>query len=415
MERLILARARLDGEEAGLETPTIVRTLPGSALVGIGYEGLYEPDAWGDRVQRFRGGRLEDTSETPARRVLAAGFVSMDEGTGIVHIAPAFGEDDYGLGRDNDLFFVQPVDLRGRFTGGPFAGQFVKDADASILTELLSRGLLLSRGTIRHTYPFCWRCDTPLLYYAKPSWYIATTQVAESLTRGNRELMHWYPAHVRDGRYGDWLANNVDWAVSRERFWGTPLPFWRCASCNATDAVGSFAELAERSGTPPIEDPHRPFVDEITIPCADCGGRMQRVPEVADAWFDSGAMPYAQWHYPFENQDVFRQRFPADFICEAVDQTRGWFYSLHAEAALLHQVAAAPEPISYRHVISLGHILDENGEKMSKSKGNIVDPWAVLDEHGADALRWYLYTASPTGNPRRFSSNLVGKRNAASC
>ena len=422
-ERLILAQARLEGKEAGLDAPSVVRTLPGSALVGLRYEGLYEPGAWGDDVLRFNRGRLESTSDAPARRVLAGDFVSMDDGTGIVHIAPAFGEEDYGLGRANDLVFLQPVNLQGRFIGqapdgGPFAGLFVKDADVPIMEDLHARGLLLSRGTIRHTYPFCWRCDTPLLYYAKPSWYIATTAVAESMTRGNRELMHWYPEHVRDGRYGDWLANNVDWAISRERFWGTPLPFWRCDSCNATEAVGSFAELAERSGTPPIEDPHRPFVDEITFPCRACNGAsdsepaagvMHRIPEVADAWFDSGAMPYAQWHYPFENQDVFRERFPADFICEAVDQTRGWFYSLHAEAALLHHVQAVPEPISYRHVISLGHILDEQGAKMSKSKGNVVDPWTVLDEHGADALRWYLFTASPTGSPRRFSSNLVGE------
>ena len=408
-ERLILAQDRVGGDEAGMESPTVLLTVPGASLVGVQYEGLYEPGDWGDRVLRFRDTRLLETDEPPERRVLAADFVSMEDGTGIVHIAPAFGEDDYGLGRDQDLFFLQPVDLRGRFTSGPFAGQFVKDADAAIMQDLTDRGRLLKRSTIRHTYPFCWRCDTPLLYYAKPSWYVATTQVGELLTQGNRELMHWYPPHVRDGRYGDWLANNVDWAVSRERFWGTPLPFWRCTSCNATDAVGSFAELAERSGTPRIEDPHRPFVDDITIPCTACDGEMRRVPEVADAWFDSGAMPYAQWHYPFENQDIFKERFPADYICEAVDQTRGWFYSLHAEAALLHRVEATPEPIAYRNAISLGHILDENGEKMSKSKGNVVDPWSVLDAHGADALRWYLYTASPTGNPRRFSSNLVGE------
>ena len=412
-ERLILAQARLGGGEAGLEEAAVLRTLPGSALAGLRYEGLYEPAEWGERVLRFQQGRLNDWDAAAGaveRRVLPAGFVSMEEGTGIVHIAPSFGEDDYALGREQDLFFLQPVDLRGRFRGGPFGGQFVKDADAAIVEDLTARGLLLQRGTIRHTYPFCWRCDTPLLYYAKPSWYIATTEVAESLRRGNRELMHWYPAHVRDGRYGDWLANNVDWAISRERFWGTPLPFWRCADCAATTAVGSFGELAERSGGgAEIEDPHRPHVDEVTLACGDCGGTMRRVPEVADAWFDSGAMPYAQWHYPFEHAETFGQRFPADFICEAVDQTRGWFYSLHAEAALLHQVGQVPAPVSYQHVISLGHILDEGGEKMSKSKGNVVDPWTVLDEHGADALRWYLYTASPTGNPRRFSSDLVGE------
>jgi len=230
--------------------------------------------------------------------------------------------------------------------------------------------------------------------------------------RSNREQMHWYPAHLRDGRYGDWIAHNVDWAVSRERYWGTPLPFWRCEGCGRVEAFGSFAELRRRARAGDaieLEDPHRPYVDDILLACGECHGEMRRVPEVADAWFDSGAMPYAQWHYPFENREVFAERFPADFICEAIDQTRGWFYSLHAEATLLHAVEEAPAPVAYRNVISLGHILDEAGEKMSKSRGNVVDPWQVLDEHGADALRWYLYTASPPGNPRRFSSALVGE------
>ena len=268
--------------------------------------------------------------------------------------------------------------------------------------------LLLRKDVYEHTYPYCWRCDTPLLYYAKPSWYIATSQAKDSLTSSNADLIHWHPEHTGTGRYGDWLANNVDWAVSRERYWGTPLPFWRCTECGDVSCIGSFDELRERakafSGVEPdLSDPHRPFVDEIEIGCEKCPGAARRCPEVADAWFDSGAMPYAQWHYPFENQDRFDERFPADFICEAVDQTRGWFYSLHAEAAMLHRAEAVPEPISFRHVISLGHILDEAGEKMSKSKGNVVDPWTVLDQSGADALRWYCYVASPAGNPRRFS------------
>ena len=419
-DRLILARARLeatlaaDGDDDA--SPPLDLSVPGSDLVGLTYEGLYEPREWGVPVFIFDGPRLvewEDASERPARRVVSADFVSMEDGTGIVHIAPAFGIDDYTLGRDAGLFFIQPVDLKGRITGqdSPWQGEFVKDADAKIIAELDSRGMLLKQETIRHTYPFCWRCGTPLLYYAKPSWYIATTKVAASLQHSNDEQMSWYPQHIQHGRYGDWIANNIDWAVSRERYWGTPLPFWRCQDCDAVEAVGSYDELAGRATNLPngLDDPHRPFVDEVEISCGDCGATMRRIPEVADAWFDSGAMPYAQWHYPFENEELFAERFPADFICEAVDQTRGWFYSLHAEATLLHAADEIPEPVSYRHVISLGHILDESGEKMSKSKGNVVDPWSVLDEHGADATRWYMISASPPGNPRRFSSNLVGE------
>ena len=417
--RLLLAAARLVHSFAGIadQPPQPEVTLSGADLVGLTYDGLYEPDAWGVPPYRFDGNRLERWDEDdplPPRRVVAAGFVSMEEGTGIVHIAPAFGEDDYLLGRDQGLIFRQPVDLKGRITGerSPFHGQWVKDADENILADLKQRGLLFKRDVIRHTYPFCWRCGTALLYYAKPSWYIATSRFSDLLLRGNREVIEWHPEHLRDGRYGDWLANNVDWAISRERYWGTPLPIWRCRQCNSDDCIGSFAELADRAKAGQeldLSDPHRPYVDAIVIECPDCGGEMRRIPEVADAWFDSGAMPYAQWHYPFENEETFNARFPADFICEAVDQTRGWFYSLHAEAALLHASEAVPEPSSYRHVLSLGHILDEDGEKMSKSRGNVVDPFEVLDEHGADALRWYCYIASPAGNPRRFSSRLVGE------
>ena len=419
-ERLLLAEERLAATFAGLAeevAPSPLATLPGRELVGLAYEGLYEPDAWGVPILRFRDGQLEpwqrEAGGALPRRVVAADFVSLEEGSGIVHIAPAFGEDDHRLGRQQDLLYVQPVDLKGCLTGerSPWRGLFVKDADQRIMTDLQDRGLLLKRETIRHTYPFCWRCETPLLYYAKPSWYIATTQVADTLIRSNREQMHWYPSHIRDGRYGDWLAHNVDWAISRERYWGTPLPFWRCQTCAQTDAVGSFDELRQRArdgADLDLSDPHRPGVDAIVLDCPACGGAMRRVPEVADAWFDSGAMPYAQWHYPFENREAFAAAFPADFICEAVDQTRGWFYSLHAEAALLHAAGQAPAAISYRHVLSPGHILDERGEKMSKSRNNVVDPWEVLDERGADALRWYLYAASPAGQPRRFSSRLVG-------
>ena len=381
--------------------------------MGVTYEGLYEPGDWGLPLSRFEEGRLVGWSgpgeAAPWRRVVEADFVSMEEGTGIVHVAPAFGADDYVLGRREGLAFLQPVDLQGRMTGpsSPFRGLFVKDADARILEDLKRRGLLAHHTTIHHTYPFCWRCETPLLYYAKPSWYIATTKVLKSLRRSNRELIHWHPEHLRDGRYGDWLANNVDWAISRERYWGTPLPIWRCQGCDGAEAVGSFDELRNRARQGEaldLSDPHRPFIDEVVLDCPTCRGEMRRIPEVADAWFDSGAMPYAQWHYPFENAEAFGAHFPADFICEGVDQTRGWFYSLHAEATLLHAAGATPEPTAYRHVMSLGHILDEAGEKMSKSKGNVVDPWQVLDDHGADALRWYLYTASPPGNSRRFGS-----------
>ena len=414
-ERLILAEALVAavlGKEVAVET-----TLTGADLLGLRYEGLYEPGDWGVRLQKFDQGRLS-AWRVPAeghawRRVVAGEFVSMEEGTGIVHIAPAFGADDYALGRREGLVFAQPVGLDGCLTGerSPFNGLFVKQADPQIIDDLRARGYLVHATTIRHTYPFCWRCGTPLLYYAKPSWYIATTRVGDALRRSNQELIHWHPEHLRDGRYGDWIANNVDWAISRERYWGTPLPIWRCEGCNVCEAIGSFAELRTRARDRAMElpDPHRPYVDAVELDCRACGATMRRIPEVADAWFDSGAMPYAQWHYPFENQETFAERFPAEFICEGIDQTRGWFYSLHALAVLLYAARAVPEPTSYRHVLSVGHVLDEAGEKMSKSKGNVVDPWQVLAEHGADALRWYLYTVSPPGNPRRFSSALVGE------
>ena len=425
-ERVILARQLLDASlDSVVENPTVVGIVSGAELVGVTYDGLYNPDRWGVPTYRFDGARLvewrEEDGPLPDRKVAAGDFVEMESGTGIVHIAPAFGEDDYLLGRETGLLFRQPVDLGGRIVGDAdsadapaFIGKRVKDADPMIMDDLESRGLLLRKDVYEHTYPYCWRCDTPLLYYAKPSWYIATSQAKDSLTKSNAEQIHWHPEHTGTGRYGDWLANNVDWAVSRERYWGTPLPFWRCTECGDVSCVGSFDELRERakafSGVEPdLSDPHRPFVDEVEIGCERCGSTARRCPEVADAWFDSGAMPYAQWHYPFENQEQFKERFPADFICEAVDQTRGWFYSLHAEAAMLHRAGAVPEPISFKHVISLGHILDESGEKMSKSKGNVVDPWTVLDQNGADALRWYCYVASPAGNPRRFSERLVSE------
>lgn len=388
-ERLILARALAD---AALNTGfTVVQTLRGSDLVGTTYVPLYRP------------ARLDK----PAHRVVAGDFVSLEDGTGIVHIAPAFGEIDLEVGKAEDLPIIQTVDLQGNVVGVDprFAGLFVKDADPLIMDDLKNRGLLYRREQIYHTYPFCWRCETPLLYYAKTSWYIQTTARKDGLLEANEQI-NWYPEYIKHGRFGDWLENNVDWALSRERYWGTPLPIWKCENCDEYDMIGSVAELEKRSGQNDLHetlDLHRPFVDRITFRCTRCGGVMRRIPEVIDAWFDSGAMPVAQWHYPFKNQDLFAERFPADFISEAVDQTRGWFYSLHALAVLLFDSPA------FRNVISLGHVVDAKGEKMSKSRGNVVDPWLVLNSQGADALRWYFYTATPPGNVKRFSVDLVGE------
>ncbi|HAZ31497.1 MAG TPA: isoleucine--tRNA ligase, partial [Dehalococcoidia bacterium] len=371
------------------------------------YEPLYNPYEF--KVERRRFDSLafltfQAAEESLRYPVISGKFVSMEEGTGIVHVAPAYGEDDFQVGGFEGLDFVHPVDLQGIITGNyPFSGLFVKDADRLILDDLRSRGLLYRSEKIRHTYPFCWRCETPLLYYAKPSWYIRTTAVKDKLIAGNKEI-NWYPEHIKHGRFGDWLENNVDWAFSRERYWGTPLPIWRCEACGETECIGGFEELKGKAGVSGIKDEsdfHRPYIDEITFACK-CGKPMRRVPEVIDCWFDSGAMPFAQWHYPFENQNLRSDgRFPADFICEAVDQTRGWFYSLHALSVCL-----SGEPC-FRNVICLGHILDGEGEKMSKSKGNVVEPWPVLQRYGADPLRWYLVTSSPPGNVRRFSNEAI--------
>ncbi|MEX2228608.1 MAG: isoleucine--tRNA ligase [Dehalococcoidia bacterium] len=417
-ERVVVAQA-LVGASVG-DGGNVVATFPGTTLLGIEYEPLYEASAWeGVETLAFVDGRtqrLKALDALPGRRVVASAEVTTDEGTGILHVAPAFGEVDYELGKREGLRFLQPVRLDGTMIGGPGDGIFAKDADALISRDLRERGLLFKSETIRHTYPFCWRCHAPVLYYAKPSWYIRTTAVAQQLIEHNQQI-HWVPDHVRNGRFGEWLAGNVDWAVSRERYWGTPLPLWVCEHCGNVTCVGSFDELralalpgtAQALETPDGFDPHRPFVDAVRISCERCSGLMQRTPEVADAWFDSGAMPYAQWHIPFEHNEMLTERFPADFICEAVDQTRGWFYTLHALATLLHRTEDVPEGIAYRNVICLGHILDAEGRKMSKSIGNVIDPWTVLDEHGADAVRWYMYSASPPGNSRRFSSELVGE------
>ncbi|MBI2871902.1 MAG: isoleucine--tRNA ligase [Chloroflexi bacterium] len=415
-ERLVLARALV---EATIEGPhRIVETVPGSSLVGLAYRTPYDATAAGVEVKQFRaisqpeGGSV--TSLEPVQsftpHVIATDFVSLDEGTGIVHIAPAFGDEDLQAGREHGLAFIQSyVELDGTIRGNfPFAGKFVKDADEEIMQDLAARGVLYRRGVYHHTYPFCWRCGTPLLYYAKSSWYIRTTALKERLVSGNSEI-NWYPEYLKEGRFGEWLRNNVDWAISRERYWGTPIPVWRCQSCQAQHCVGSVQELRELALPqcrhllePGQLDLHRPYVDDVLIRCSKCGGEMRRIPEVMDCWFDSGAMPFAQYHYPFENSTMREDgRFPADYICEAVDQTRGWFYSLHALSTLLTNGPC------YRNVICLGLILDEKGEKMSKSRGNVVEPWPVLDAHGADALRWYLFTAAPPGNARRFSARLV--------
>ena len=404
--RMALATALLGVLQADY---TVTREVKGSDLLGLPYRPLYDATQYGVPIRRFVANddgqtSLED-ADTYSTRVVSADFVSMDDGSGIVHIAPAFGDEDLGLGREHHLAFVQPVDLQGVITGNyPFAGKFVKDADPEILADLESRGLLYHQGVYRHTYPFCWRCDTPLLYYAKTSWYIRTTAVKDRLV-GNNSRINWYPDHIREGRFGEWLRNNVDWAISRERYWGTPIPIWQCDECGAMDCVGGVAELSERCGKDLEDlDLHRPYIDDVTWPCASdsCDGVFQRIPEVMDCWFDSGMMPLAQWHYPFENRDIENDgRLPADYICEAVDQTRGWFYSLHALSTLLQ------DDIAYRNVICLGLILDGRGRKMSKRLGNIVEPDSILDAHGADALRWYLFTASHPGEPRRFSDRLV--------
>ncbi|MDQ6810337.1 MAG: isoleucine--tRNA ligase [Actinomycetota bacterium] len=334
--------------------------------------------------------------------VLPGDFVSAQDGTGVVHTGIAFGEDDFRLAEQQGLTVVNPVRPDGTFDErmGPFAGRYVREADPDLIEDLRARGRVFRAEEYEHAYPHCWRCGTPLLYYAKPSWYIRTSARRDALLAAN-ETVTWHPEHIKHGRFGKWLENNVDWALSRERYWGTPLPVWRCANDHA-HCVGSFAELRERSGRD-LEDPHRPYVDEIVFPCDECGEEMRRVPEVIDVWFDSGAMPFAQYHAPFENEEHFRAHFPADFVCEALDQTRGWFYSLLAISALIFD--GAP----YRNVVCLGLILDAEGKKMSKSQGNVVDPWEVIDRYGADALRWYFFTSKQPWDGYRFSLETIGE------
>ena len=452
LERLIIAT---DLVERTIREPfDFVTSLKGRDLIGFSYDKLYEPAVHSVEVKQFQRVMVTTSESEPAvediiENILSEGqkapmdshveitidtqggvegvivslesvedftpivvgtdFVSLEDGTGIVHIAPAFGDEDLSTGKEHGLAFVQPVDLQGKITGTyPFAGKFVKDADEDIMADLKDRGLLYHRDIYHHTYPFCWRCDSPLLYYAKPSWYIRTTAAKEQLVEKNKQI-NWYPDYIKEGRFGEWLDNNVDWSISRERYWGTPIPLWKCGSCGEHHCIGSIAELKqmavpEHADTVDNLDLHRPYVDRIAIQCTKCGGRMMRIPEVMDAWFDSGAMPFAQWHYPFEGQEMVQDgRFPADYICEAVDQTRGWFYSLHALSILLM------DQTCYRNVICLGLILDGKGQKMSKRVGNVVNPWTVLDAQGADATRWYLFTAAQPGESRRFAQDLVNE------
>jgi isoleucyl-tRNA synthetase len=407
-EYLILASALLGA--TGLDDYKVVERVEGKELTGIRYEPLFNPHDFGVERRRFQENAELQPQEEDKKltyRVIAGDFVSMEDGTGIVHIAPAYGEVDYEAGKEHELDFVHQVDLQGNLIGNyPFSGKFVKDADSLVLEELKKKNLLFRSETIKHTYPFCWRCEAPLLYYAKQTWYIRTTALKDRLLSGNEEI-NWYPAHIKYGRFGDWLQNNVDWAFSRERYWGTPLPVWQCESCGNYECIGSVEELKSKSDFNGFKEPldlHRPFVDEVTYGCSKCGARMRRVPEVIDCWFDSGAMPIAQSHYPFENNTLLEDgRFPADYICEAVDQTRGWFYSLHAISTLLF------DRPSFRNVICHGHILDAKGEKMSKSKGNVVDLWTVINRYGADALRWYLFTSTPLGNAYRFNEDMVAE------
>ena len=330
-------------------------------------------------------------------------YVTMTDGTGIVHIAPAFGEDDAQVGRKYDLPFVQFVDGKGEMTQEtPYAGKFVKDADPDVLKDLDQEGKLFDAPKFEHDYPFCWRCDTPLIYYARESWFIKMTAVRDDLVRNNKTV-NWIPESIGEGRFGNWLENIQDWGVSRNRYWGTPLNIWECEECGHQEAIGSREELEKLSNNPAARtvELHRPYIDEITCTCPKCGKTMKRVPEVIDCWFDSGAMPFAQHHYPFENKELFEAQFPAQFISEAVDQTRGWFYSLMAESTLLFNKAP------YENVIVLGHVQDENGQKMSKSKGNAVDPFDALATYGADAIRWYFYINSAPWLPNRFHGKAV--------
>ena len=384
----VLGKLAKDGEAAY----EVLETYKGKDLEGKEYEPLYQCAADLAAKQHKKG-----------HYVVCDTYVTLTDGTGVVHIAPAFGEDDAQVGRKYDLPFVQFVDEKGDMTKEtPFAGLFVKKADPEVLKDLDAKGLLFDAPKFEHSYPHCWRCDTPLIYYARESWFIKMTAVRDDLVRNN-ETVNWIPQSIGKGRFGNWLENIQDWGVSRNRYWGTPLNIWECEECGHQEAIGSREQLKEMSGNEKAltVELHRPYIDEITCTCPKCGKTMKRVPEVIDCWFDSGAMPFAQHHYPFENKDLFEQQFPAQFISEAVDQTRGWFYSLMAESTLLFNRSP------YENVIVLGHVQDENGQKMSKSKGNAVDPFDALQTYGADAIRWYFYINSAPWLPNRFHGKAV--------
>jgi isoleucyl-tRNA synthetase len=386
-ERLILAEALLEKVFRGEEVK-VLEHFKGKKLNGTKYRPLFT----------FM------PLEKPAHYVIMGDFVTTEDGTGLVHIAPAFGADDMEVSKKYDLPVLMTVGPDGAFLQQitPWRGVFVKEADPAIIEDLQARGLLFRSEKFTHTYPFCWRCDTPLIYYARDAWYIRTSQFKQRLVELNNQI-NWVPEHIREGRFGNWLANNIDWSLSRERYWGTPLPVWECPNCKNRECVGSVKELSEKAGKDLSElDLHRPHVDTITWACNKCGNKMKRVPDLIDVWFDSGSMPVAQWHYPFENKEKFDSQFPADYISEAVDQTRGWFYTLHAISTMLF------DKVAFKNVICLELLLDGNGQKMSKSRGNTVDPWDVLDAHGADAIRWYFYTSGLPNAAPRFSSDLVG-------
>ena len=384
---LILAKALASNVFGEKEQVKIKKVFKGKEILDWEYEPLFN----------FA------TPKEKAYYVIGGDFVTLTDGTGLVHTAPAFGQDDYEMLLKYELPFVQLVDTAGNFVDAvqPWAGEFVKNADPKIIEDLIDRGLILKTTEHEHEYPFCWRCDTPLLYYARKSWFIRTTSIRNQMLKHNQEI-NWYPEHIKDGRFGRWLENNIDWGLSRERYWGTPLPVWECEDCGHHHVVGSIQELKEHGYDVPDDiELHRPYIDEIILACQECGGKMSRLEDVIDCWFDSGVAHTAQWHYPFENQDIFEKNYPPDFISEAIDQTRGWFYSLLVTGTLLYDKPA------YKNCLCLELITGADGQKMSKSRGNTIDPWEILGKQGADAMRWYLYTSCPPWTPRAFTVETI--------